>query len=1119
MRCFLQCLARRSRSGCRFPVAACALGIGISTLVLAAVAKGDSARPAAYRIIDLGTMGSVSGLNNQGQVGGIVPNHTPWGGGVIYDQTGLHDLGVLGGTGVYSRPIAINDLGAVVGVAATPPVTDGIFKGLWTNHAFLYDGASMRDLGTLGGDQSNAVAVNDAGQVIGMSMIAPGSMGPQWHAFTYSDGAMRDLGFPPDLDFAIDANTSIEVRGINASGQILVEIRGETTRQYRVYLWQNGLWEHLSALDGEDGWALNDAGQITGSADLGPGSIPAGHAFTYDNTGVHDLGTLGGPISRALGINSGGQIVGTAQIIAPPPVHPWLYESNGVADHPFLYSGGVMYDLTDLLLTSVPWERFAPIAINDRGEILGEATWGFGTVGSGSVRPQYFLLDPVPTATVTLPSAPSGASVKLVSLHELDLSWADNSNNEQSFEIQRRQSWSDWVTISSVPPNTTTFADTSVDPYTHYIYRVRAMDGAGASDWSNEAAGDSGSGAVASLGWNAQDFGSIPLGATSAVFSLTITNRGTAPLTVPSATLAGSNPGDFAVVDSPATLAPGDTGAVHLRFAPAARGSRSAQLILHSNAASPIPPIGLTGSGAPPQTPTIGIIPTALNFGAQPMGLSGSLAVLLQNTGTAPLTVSGITLQGPNAAEFSLAPGGWTGGILQPGQITLLNVRFSPGATGTRSASLAVADDAADSPQIVSLTGVGTAPLLVLNATGLVFSLHPAADGSSTQTLTLTNNGDAPLTIDPLSLSGPSAGSFQIVSDTGEKSLAPGASRTVTIAFSPAATASIRSAARIATAARIAATSYSATLEIKTNDPHAGSPHEVSLTAVDTGGVTPPAAPTGLTATVNTANQVALAWTDHSNNETAFAIWRQTGDGAFERVGVVVPNRTSFLDTGVAPKTAYTYEVRATNDFYASTWSNQATVTTTAPAPPAAPTGLKVVHAASGKVTLGWTDNSSNEAAFEIWRKAGGGSYVFLSYMPANATGFSDPTVSPATSYTYTIRAINTPLASSFTPGVTVTTPAAPPAAPTGLKTVSVSAGKVTLGWTDNSSSEAAFEIWRKTAGGSYVFLSYMPANATSFTDPTVSPATSYTYTIRAINAPLASAFTPGVTVTTPAAP
>jgi hypothetical protein len=195
----------------------------------------------------------------------------------------------------------------------------------------------------------------------------------------------------------------------------------------------------------------------------------------------------------------------------------------------------------------------------------------------------------------------------------------------------------------------------------------------------------------------------------------------------------------------------------------------------------------------------------------------------------------------------------------------------------------------------------------------------------------------------------------------------------------------------------------------------------VSVTTV----LAPPIAPSGLTANL-LGLKVLLSWTDHSNNETAFAIWRQMGGGAFERVGVVAPNRTSFTDTSVSPRTAYTYEVRATNDFYASAWSNQATVTTTAPAPPAAPTGLKVVHAASGKVTLGWTDNSSNEAAFEIWRKAAGGNYVFLSYMPANATGFSDSTVSPATSYTYTIRAINTPLASAFTPGVTVTTMAAP---------------------------------------------------------------------------------------------
>src|SRR6266568_8736087 len=100
---------------------------------------------------------------------------------------------------------------------------------------------------------------------------------------------------------------------------------------------------------------------------------------------------------------------------------------------------------------------------------------------------------------------------------------------------------------------------------------------------------------------------------------------------------------------------------------------------------------------------------------------------------------------------------------------------------------------------------------------------------------------------------------------------------------------------------------------------------------------TAPAAPSGLTAGAASSSQVNLTWTDNSDNEFAFAVWRQSGGGAFGRVAVLAPNTTSFTDTGLTPGTPYTYEVRAINNAGASPWSNQATVTLVGPLPPAAP--------------------------------------------------------------------------------------------------------------------------------------------------------------------------------------
>ena len=88
---------------------------------------------------------------------------------VVADIT-VTDLGTLGGT--FSSALAVNDLGQVVGLSMTAAKE---------SHAFLWEAGTMTDLGTLGGSEARAVAVNDLGQVVGVSMTAAGeSHGALW---------------------------------------------------------------------------------------------------------------------------------------------------------------------------------------------------------------------------------------------------------------------------------------------------------------------------------------------------------------------------------------------------------------------------------------------------------------------------------------------------------------------------------------------------------------------------------------------------------------------------------------------------------------------------------------------------------------------------------------------------------------------------------------------------------------------------------------------------------------------------------------------------------------------------------------------------------------------------
>src|SRR5947208_14020769 len=112
---------------------------------------------------------------------------------------------------------------------------------------------------------------------------------------------------------------------------------------------------------------------------------------------------------------------------------------------------------------------------------------------------------------------------------------------------------------------------------------------------------------------------------------------------------------------------------------------------------------------------------------------------------------------------------------------------------------------------------------------------------------------------------------------------------------------------------------------------------------------TAPAAPSGLTAGAAASSQVNLTWTDYSDNEFAFAVWRQGGGAGWGRVAALAADTTRFSDTGLTPGTPYTYEVRAINDAGASAWSNQATV---ALVPPAAPPNLAVSSCSAAAVPL-----------------------------------------------------------------------------------------------------------------------------------------------------------------------
>jgi hypothetical protein len=106
--------------------------------------------------------------------------------------------------------------------------------------------------------------------------------------------------------------------------------------------------------------------------------------------------------------------------------------------------------------------------------------------------------------------------------------------------------------------------------------------------------------------------------------------------------------------------------------------------------------------------PNATLSPTSLTFSTQPIGIRSKAQTLtLKNNGTATLNITKISIGGKDAGDFAQTH--TCGTMLSEGATCSINVTFKPTASGTRTTTLSVTDNAADSPQMVSLSGTGTA--------------------------------------------------------------------------------------------------------------------------------------------------------------------------------------------------------------------------------------------------------------------------------------------------------------------------------------------------------------------------------------------------------------------------
>ena len=242
-----------------------------------------------------------------------------------------------------------------------------------------------------------------------------------------------------------------------------------------------------------------------------------------------------------------------------------------------------------------------------------------------------------------------------------------------------------------------------------FTAEVEFMDNSGAGSPQAVILNGSGTGAAPLLGIapSSVSFGTQPVGITSGMQNVTLTNTGSSLLQLTGIAITGSSSTNFGFVLKGATacqypigtLAAGASCTISVDFAPQAAGPVSAELSISDDAAGSPQSVALSGTGG---TSGISLAPATLNFASQTVGASSAAQVVnVSNTGTTPLAMS-ISIAGNNPSDFGETDN-CSQSPLAGGKTCVVNITFDPAQSGARSAEVLISDTAPHSPQIVTV--------------------------------------------------------------------------------------------------------------------------------------------------------------------------------------------------------------------------------------------------------------------------------------------------------------------------------------------------------------------------------------------------------------------------------
>ncbi|MGB7728418.1 MAG: choice-of-anchor D domain-containing protein [Candidatus Acidiferrum sp.] len=605
---------------------------------------------------------------------------------------------------------------------------------------------------------------------------------------------------------------------------------------------------------------LSGSGTIvaTGQLSANPGLLSFGNVATGSSTEkqivVTNAGNAAVRISSATAVGAGLTISGVA---APATLSP----SERVVLTASFSPNAAGSDTGSITIVSDAGNSPLTIPVSGTGVQAGltisPASYNFGSVVDGQTKSQTFTVTNTGTAALTIAGLSANGNAYSVSglVTPATIAAGSSATFAVLFEPTIAGSLTGTVSIVSNAPNSP---------------NVLSLSGTGTA-------------ATVTLSSNpsSMTFTNVNAGSSSSK-SVTITNSGNTSVSISQVTV---NAKDFKVsgITTPFTLTAGQTAAMSVSFSPSTSESVTGNIeVASSQGATAV--ISVSGNGV---QPSLTITPSSASFGDVTVGSPVTQTIQLSNSGTGTLSVTQVSVAGSGFSTGTLS----LPIALSSGQSTSFNVQFAPASAGTASGSVTIVSNALNSPAVIAMSGTGVAStqILTFSTTSLGFG-NVNTGSSSTQSVTVTNGGNASVTVSQISESG--AG-FTLSGAGTPVTLTAGQSLTFGVIFDPSAAGS-------------------ATGSVTVSSTASGSPKTIALSG---------------TGVQETAHSATLTWTASTSTVSGYNVYRSTTSGSgYAKINASLVVSVTYDDTTVQSGTTYYYVVTAVNaGGEESTDSNQAT--------------------------------------------------------------------------------------------------------------------------------------------------------------------------------------------------